>query len=62
MEPVTREQKRKALVSIVLNGALIVAVVGGLIWLVAGSILQGAIWMVLIVVALIAWGVLRPRR
>ncbi len=58
----TESEKRKALISIALNGALIAAVVGGLIWLVAGSILQGAIWMVLLVAALIAWGVLRPRR
>lgn len=59
---VTREQKRKALISIALNATLIVAVVAGLIWLVSGSILEGAIWMVFLVIGLIAWGVLRPRR
>lgn len=56
------QDKKRAALSIAANISLIAVVSAGIIGLSVGAVLAGAWWMILLIIALIAWGVIRPRR
>lgn len=55
------KKRHRAALSVAGNVLFLVVVGGGLTFLAAGALLQGAWWMVLLIAGLIAWGIARPR-